>query len=813
MKIISIGFKNPFYESGYTNTIKINNLDDINVFIGKNNSGKTNVLRSIYNLLHQDIERSNIFRRLKVKLDRKDIKLIIETFHKKILNIWKNREIITPESNHREKRLKSTLKDGEFVNKFYPLFNLMKDYPIPKNLSIILNFNNDIRNKKLILDYIFENIDNLNEEIQKLIENILKKISLDEDLIRILLDQVLTFRKIILIPSFRTLEISEKKYQDGEIREITRTIATILDSSFDRIPINAQKNEPFKIPNLALMLNIIKEEQMIGEYKKIMNPKFFEYFNSSLRKIFPDIDLSINFKLTELTTKGGYKEYGKSMGDWTKLGHGTQQLISLLFLLILPRDSVYIIDEPENGLHPGLQLKLLHFIKEIILIDKTYSKQFFFATHSTSFLDFRGKCSHFTCEKEKDKFSVDLLEKTNLNMVREILGLNPSTLLQANGIIWSEGPSDSFYIKMLFKCFGKDLDDLGVLIASYGGRGNIINDFFSLELLKSINPNFCINIDSEKNEENEDIENDLMGKKEEFEREGYIFWILEHFRNIEGIISQDVINEYFDIKAQLTTEQLKKTFENLDSYIKRLKKQNIIPKDRKKYKKYRDAPKISKLILSNPNYIKEIRENKYIKKSIIRFIDKIDEWNNRMPSSRIIKDYPIDDWSGISVIPSSESKKLLGNVKDIIPENQMDDYELFQISKFENEFTIKQSKMQIIDFLTNYEKIGKFLKDQRNVLSDFNNLLKKNKINLEKLGFVYIRNRNTIQDENYAIILKKNEKDEFNRFLIRKLKEGKIMEIDEAYYSTGFSKKYENLNEPSVLNDFIEYLKYKEILT
>lgn len=36
MKIISIGFKNPFQDFGYSNTIKINNLNDINVFIGKN---------------------------------------------------------------------------------------------------------------------------------------------------------------------------------------------------------------------------------------------------------------------------------------------------------------------------------------------------------------------------------------------------------------------------------------------------------------------------------------------------------------------------------------------------------------------------------------------------------------------------------------------------------------------------------------------------------------------------------------------------------------------------------------------------------
>ncbi|KKM69616.1 hypothetical protein LCGC14_1449020 [marine sediment metagenome] len=55
MKILSIGFKNPFHKSGYTNTIEINNLENINVFIGKNNSGKTNVLRSIYKALFLSI--------------------------------------------------------------------------------------------------------------------------------------------------------------------------------------------------------------------------------------------------------------------------------------------------------------------------------------------------------------------------------------------------------------------------------------------------------------------------------------------------------------------------------------------------------------------------------------------------------------------------------------------------------------------------------------------------------------------------------------------------------------------------------------
>ena len=124
MKIISIGFKNPFHESGYINTIKINNLDDINVFIGKNNSGKTNILRYIFNLLHQKVDRSGIFRRLKVKLDHEDINLILGKFYDKILKIYQNRNNATPEPDRREHRLKSNLENGKFVNAFNPLYNL-----------------------------------------------------------------------------------------------------------------------------------------------------------------------------------------------------------------------------------------------------------------------------------------------------------------------------------------------------------------------------------------------------------------------------------------------------------------------------------------------------------------------------------------------------------------------------------------------------------------------------------------------------------------------------------------------------------------
>ncbi len=139
MKIISIGFKNPFHESGYTNIIKINNLDDINLFVGENNSGKTNILRYIFNLLHQKVDKSGIFRRLKVKLDYEDINLILGKFYDKIFKIYHNRNNTTSETDRREHKLKSDLRNGKFLNTFNPLCNLKlkAENPFSKGLALL----------------------------------------------------------------------------------------------------------------------------------------------------------------------------------------------------------------------------------------------------------------------------------------------------------------------------------------------------------------------------------------------------------------------------------------------------------------------------------------------------------------------------------------------------------------------------------------------------------------------------------------------------------------------------------------------------
>ena len=629
MKILSIGIKNPFHGSGYDNIIEVNNIEDINIFIGKNNTGKTNILRSIYNLLHQNLNSSKNFRSLTIQFDYKDINSILDNFYKKILGLYKDRNSYMSKPNFRE--LKNKLADGTFVNSFNPLTNLKINIenPFPMTFSMILKFKYDLTNQKIQFNYEFENINDLNLELRSIINYILKEISFNQDLVGILLDHILPLKNVILIPSFRTLGSSEKEYQTQDITAMNKTIELLLEKSFDKIPIDLPRDKSFKIPNLALILNTIKREKISTTFSSLIGPEYFETFNSALQLIFPNIKLSIMWNFSDQKTFGGYFEDGKEMGNWKKLGHGTQELISLLFLLMLPRDGIYIIDEPENGLHSGLQLELLRFIKDLILTDINYSKQFFFATHSTCFIDFTGDCSHFVCKKNKEIFSIERLERDKLNIIRSELGIKPSTLLHANGIIWVEGASGKPYVKMIFQCFGIDLDNLNVIIVHFGGGNEITSNHYSIELLESINPNFCIIIDSEKDDINDEID-ELLEKKTAFEERGHFFWILEKFRNIEGIIPQEAINEYFDIKISLSIENLKQPFENLTSYIKRLKNPTvgIIPEDRKKYNKTRDAPRICELIKSNPDYKLKITENKYLHESIKNLVIEIEMWSN-----------------------------------------------------------------------------------------------------------------------------------------------------------------------------------------
>ncbi len=209
MKIISIGFKNPF-ELNPVN-IKINDLEEINVFIGKNNSGKTTLLNEIFRNLNSKANKDNKLTRFKVRLTESEFRNLFHSLYEQFSNTlkWKISIPIAdfiPYLTVTVGNLKKILDNEETVKRII-------------EFNYILNFNKDIKGKmKLQMSILMENSLEIDDEILKNFVNALHALArfLEEKEILYLLNQVLPTDGVILIPSLRQLESSNLEFDKDQ---------------------------------------------------------------------------------------------------------------------------------------------------------------------------------------------------------------------------------------------------------------------------------------------------------------------------------------------------------------------------------------------------------------------------------------------------------------------------------------------------------------------------------------------------------------------------------------------------------------------
>ncbi|GAB3195283.1 hypothetical protein GCM10027062_01930 [Nocardioides hungaricus] len=116
------------------------------------------------------------------------------------------------------------------------------------------------------------------------------------------------------------------------------------------------------------------------------------------------------------------------------LGSGVEQVIVLAAAATVTSRSLVCLEEPETNLHPLLQKKLIRY-----LTDET-DNQYVIATHSSHLLDDdRATAYHVRLTQSG---SVARLAKRPHELVEicHDLGYRPSDLLQANCVVWVEGP-------------------------------------------------------------------------------------------------------------------------------------------------------------------------------------------------------------------------------------------------------------------------------------------------------------------------------------------------------------------------------------
>lgn len=148
----------------------------------------------------------------------------------------------------------------------------------------------------------------------------------------------------------------------------------------------------------------------------------------------------------------------------SSFGTGIHELIIICSALASHRSHVVCIEEPELHLHPELLRKFLRFLHRT-------DNRYFITTHSNVFLDDDASVTVYHVRYDGECSTVER-KRTNAHSraILRDLSYRASDLLQSNGIIWVEGPSDRIYIKRWLTLFGSTfVEGIHYSIMFYGG--------------------------------------------------------------------------------------------------------------------------------------------------------------------------------------------------------------------------------------------------------------------------------------------------------------------------------------------------------
>lgn len=294
------------------------------------------------------------------------------------------------------------------------------------------------------------------------------------------------------------------------------------------------------------------EEDLLNALNQIMFPEA-EFENIRIQQIIGEA----NDSLWEIFLK----EKGRDRVPLSKSGSGVKTIILVLLnLMVIPlleeykrKKIVYGFEELENNLHPALQRKIFDYIYEYAVKHDTY---IFLTTHShiaiNAFYD-KENATIYHVVKEGSHSNIKRIESyLDKTEILDDLDVRASDLLQSNGIIWVEGPSDRIYIKKWLEVFCDNQYEEGkhFQFLYYGGR--LLSHYSAQEETELINiittnRNAAIVMDSDKRYPGEAVNDTKIRIKEEFNNLGMFSWITKG-KEIENYIPKE------SIEAMLKTE-------------------------------------------------------------------------------------------------------------------------------------------------------------------------------------------------------------------------------------------------------------------
>lgn len=264
-------------------------------------------------------------------------------------------------------------------------------------------------------------------------------------------------------------------------------------------------------------------------------------------------------------------------------GSGLKTVMSVLACLILvPHlegkkldQYVFGFEELENNIHPALLRRLNEYIYNSSVENNFI---YFLTTHSNVLIDQFSKQLDAQIIHVTHNASVATCTTTNTyiknNGILDDLDVRASDLLQANGIIWVEGPSDRIYLNHWIDLWsdGELREGAHYQIIFYGGRllshlnADAPEDVESGISILNTNRNALILIDSDKRSQQTSINETKQRIRSEFESMKAFCWVTKG-REIENYISSAVVDGFLGTPNSNQVGRYESFFAHLDSIL------------------------------------------------------------------------------------------------------------------------------------------------------------------------------------------------------------------------------------------------------
>lgn len=300
---------------------------------------------------------------------------------------------------------------------------------------------------------------------------------------------------------------------------------------------NREASDPFEFNGVGMIDRLARLESPPAQDRE--SKKRFEQVRDFLRVVTDNSEADITVPY-DRDTINVYMD-----GRWLpleSLGTGVHEVVILAVAATVFENHVVCIEEPELHLNPILQKKLMRY-----LANHT-SNQYFITTHSAALMDTPdSEIYHVKLENGASIVERATTDRQKSDICEE-LGYHPSDLLQANCILWVEGPSDRTYLNFWIHSINSDLiEGIHYSIMFYGGRliSHLSNEDMSKStedfiLLRRLNRRGMIVIDSDRSTKSAKINNSKKRLQKEFNTGPGHAWITAG-REIENYIPESQI--------------------------------------------------------------------------------------------------------------------------------------------------------------------------------------------------------------------------------------------------------------------------------